>query len=119
MRVRYNKDGNRKEESDLTLAEQTKDKLYLDDEVGNDGKSREIRNAELEEVQGCENIGIIEFDSKEIESIEESRIPEPIDKCLYLQGVSYAEQQGSRVYVEFTDGHTTKLSGEFDRAYTY
>lgn len=117
MRVIYNRNGTKKQKSDLTLAEQNENRLFLEDE--DTGNSETIINAKIEEVEECEQIGIIEFNQTQVEYIDNSRIPEPVDNCLFLQGVLTAEQRGNQVYVEFSDGEKTQLTGEFDRAYTY
>lgn len=119
MEVTYIQDGSRTTRSDLTLAEQTRRRLYLENEDDDSTESERIEDAEISEVRGCQKIGFIDFDAKEVEEIEDSRIPEPIAECVFLQGVSHAEQQENQVYVEFTDGESETFLGNLDRAYTY
>lgn len=119
MEITYVQDGSRTTRSNLTLVEQTKRRLYLDNEDDDSTESERIEDAKISEVRGCQKIGFINFDPKEVEKIENSRIPEPVSECVFLQGVLHAEQQGDQVYVEFVDGESKTFSGNLDRAYTY
>ena len=126
MFVKVRSDGEVKEFEGLTLAEQTRERVYLENENQDDSEMEEFSDASLVEVRDCEKIGFIDFNPEEVENIDGDYIAEPTTESAYLGGlgvggssVTMAEQRGGEVYVEFTNGYTVNVSGELDRAYTY
>ena len=126
MFVKIKLDGGVREFEGLTLAEQTRERVYLENENQNDSEMDEFSDASLVEVRNCEKIGFIDFNLEEVENIDGDYIAEPTTESAYLGGlgvggssVTMAQQRGGEVYMEFTNGHTVNVSGELDRAYTY
>lgn len=112
-------DGKLKTVEDLTLAEETRQVLYTENELADEDTSSR-REGTLQSAEGCEVIGIINFTEEDLEKVNPERISEPPEECLFLSSVNLAEQRNSdTVYVEFDDGDCVTLSGDFDRAYTY
>lgn len=127
MFVQVKSDSGSVEEEGLTLAEQTRQKVFLQDEDQLDREMREIEGASIQEVRSCEKIGFINFDKEEVDQIDSMYVDESTTaESAYLGGfagngnsISNASQRGGEVYVEFNDGHSVTVAGRLDRAYTY
>lgn len=104
MDVTIEQNGSKEPVNDITLAEQTRGKVYTEDEDEPDNDSEEHMGASLVAAVDCVSAGYIDEDDGET----------------ILNGVTYIEQEDSNtVYVEFRNGKNKRFTGEFDRAYAY